>query len=134
MTTLELSYCKKGQKNPNQETGFESCGCLKVLMIGPKWAWVTPLIIYDQFGTIQHLQMSPFQTSSMVGTFLPFLTARRLSRKNNQNPFLNFWIIITISLHCAIRVIQGKKEQEGAVKIGCPSVKDNQKTNHFMFL
>ena len=100
MNTLEPSNCKEGKKVPTKKLG--NCGRLKVLMIGLKWAWVTPLIIYDQFGTIQHLQMSPFPKpvseiwrsrwgwnvalchlseentyyiSFLVGTFLPFITA-----------------------------------------------------------
>ena len=38
-----------------------------------------------------------------------------------------------VSLHCGIRVIQGKVDQGLVIKIGCPSVTDNQKTNHFIF-
>ena len=41
-----------------------------IYQIGPKWAEVTPLIIKNQFGIIQNLQMSPVtQTSFLVGTF-----------------------------------------------------------------
>ena len=32
--------------------------------IGPKWAWLTPLIIDDQFGIIQNLQASPIPQTS----------------------------------------------------------------------
>ena len=47
---LEPVCCKKRQKSPNQETeGYEW------YQIGPKWAWVTPLIIEDQFGNTQSL-------------------------------------------------------------------------------
>ena len=45
---------------------------------GLKWAWVTPLIIKDQFGIIQNLQMSPISQFFDLDFFLPFLTARQL--------------------------------------------------------
>ena len=44
--------------------------------VGPQWAWVTLLIIKDQFGIIQNLQTSPIPKNSFfVGTFF---TARKL--------------------------------------------------------
>ena len=42
---LEPICCKKRQKTPNQETGLGTSEGSEWYQIGPKWAWLTPLII-----------------------------------------------------------------------------------------
>ena len=70
---LEPSCCKNRQEMSQPINWFGDLGTSDFsewYQIGPKWAWVTPLIIKDQFCIIQNLHMSPIpQTSFLVGTF-----------------------------------------------------------------
>ena len=61
---------------------------------GPKWTWVTLLIIKDQFGIIQNLHMSPIpQTSFLVGTFFAASYSKTaLTQKIDfKHGNFNFW-------------------------------------------
>ena len=72
---------KKQQKSSWPVTCLQNRGLLKDLNDSKLciWAQVIPLIIQDQFYTIQNIQRSPSpQTSNPPGFFLLFLTANRL--------------------------------------------------------
>ena len=63
----ELSCCKKRQRSPNQETGLGTSEGSEWYQIDPKWAWVTPLIIYCLMHHHQTIRRRNWRARSSVG-------------------------------------------------------------------